>query len=103
MSKIIAALLDDPTAWRYSLRLGAEAEVAPGTIYPLLAKLEKAGWLESRWEEADDESRRRRLYRLTGAGQRCASAAPVECAPKIPRSRSRRFGFGLPQLQGANP
>lgn len=46
-----------------------------GTIYPILARLEAAGWVTSRW---DDESHRRgprrRMYRLTEDGSAAASA-----------------------------
>jgi len=102
--RVVAALLEDPTAWHYSLHLGAEADVAAGTIYPLLAKLERSGRVESRWEEtAADGGRRRRLYRLSGAGQRCASVALADAAAAVSRGRYRRFGFGLPRPQGAHP
>jgi DNA-binding PadR family transcriptional regulator len=40
---------------------------APGTVYPILDRLERLGWVSSAWD--DDELRagpRRRLYRLTG-------------------------------------
>jgi transcriptional regulator len=39
------------------------------TLYPLLYKLEKRGWVEGRWVEKAGE-RRRRFYRLTAAGRR---------------------------------
>lgn len=46
---------------------------AHGTLYKALSRMEKAGLLESRWEDpqhAADEGRPlRRLYRVTGAGQ----------------------------------
>jgi PadR family transcriptional regulator PadR len=38
------------------------------TLYPLLYKLEKRGWLEGRWVEKAGQ-RRRRFYRLTAAGR----------------------------------
>jgi PadR family transcriptional regulator PadR len=47
-----------------------------GTLYPILIRLEDAGWLESRWEEtsASELGRpRRRLYLLTGLGTRAAT------------------------------
>jgi DNA-binding PadR family transcriptional regulator len=47
---------------------------AHGTLYKALGRLEAAGLLESRWEEAElalAEGRpRRRFYRVTGAGER---------------------------------
>ena len=42
-----------------------------GTLYPLLMRLESAGWLSSKWEKAEpsDLGRpRRRLYRVTAKG-----------------------------------
>jgi PadR family transcriptional regulator PadR len=38
------------------------------TLYPLLYRLEKRGWVEGRWVEKAGE-RRRRFYRLTAAGR----------------------------------
>src|SRR3982074_97431 len=39
------------------------------SLYPLLYRLEKRGWLKGRWVEKAGE-RRRRYYRLTRAGRR---------------------------------
>jgi DNA-binding PadR family transcriptional regulator len=51
----------------------AKRLTAHGTLYKALSRMEKAGLLESRWEDpyrAADEGRpRRRLYRVTGAGE----------------------------------
>jgi PadR family transcriptional regulator, regulatory protein PadR len=61
--------------------------LASGTLYPILLRLEVAGWLESRWEEEDPrklERPRRRLYRITGLGVRQARAAfrDISCGLK---------------------
>jgi PadR family transcriptional regulator PadR len=63
-------------------RSGAEIHVATGvssgTLYPLLVRLEEAGWLSSQWEQIDpvQEGRpRRRYYSITGAGQLAARQA----------------------------
>jgi DNA-binding PadR family transcriptional regulator len=51
----------------------AKKLIAHGTLYKALSRMEKAGLLESRWEDpqlAADEGRPlRRLYRITGAGE----------------------------------
>jgi transcriptional regulator len=39
------------------------------SLYPLLIRLERGGWIEGRWVEKAGE-RRRRMYRLTPAGRR---------------------------------
>ena len=49
-----------------------------GTLYPILFRLERAGWLGSRWEEIDPKAEgrpRRRFYRLTEDGKKLAKEA----------------------------
>jgi len=45
-----------------------------GSIYPILGRLEEAGWISGEWESDDARTgARRRLYRLTATG---ATEAP---------------------------
>jgi transcriptional regulator len=39
------------------------------SLYPLLYRLEKRGWIQGTWREAKGE-RRRRFYRITAEGRR---------------------------------
>ena len=39
------------------------------SLYPLLYRLEKRGWIQGRWVEKDGQ-RRRRYYRLTAEGRK---------------------------------
>jgi DNA-binding PadR family transcriptional regulator len=60
---------------------------AHGTLYKALDRLEKAGFVQSRWEDpeaAASEGRpRRRLYQLTGLGERVATESrKVSPAPR---------------------
>jgi PadR family transcriptional regulator PadR len=43
-------------------------DLAEGTVYPSLYRLERQGFVASRWDAP--EGRRRRVYRLTGRGRR---------------------------------
>jgi transcriptional regulator len=43
------------------------------SLYPLLYRLERRGWIEGRWVERAGQ-RRRRYYRLTGAGKKVLAA-----------------------------
>lgn len=43
------------------------------SLYPLLYRLEKRGWIEGRWTERAGE-RRRRLYKITPAGRKVLAA-----------------------------
>jgi PadR family transcriptional regulator len=51
-------------------------ELAEGTVYPALRRLEDTGLVASRWTEVD--GRRRRVYRLTGAGTAALAARREE-------------------------
>jgi DNA-binding PadR family transcriptional regulator len=49
------------------------AQVGSGTVYPVLERLEKRGWVESEWEDPNPlppGQGRRRFYRLTPAGRK---------------------------------
>ena len=56
-------------------------KIGAGSRYPILVRLEGAGWLTSRWEELDPSEAgrpRKRLYRLTVNGQAWARSALQE-------------------------
>jgi PadR family transcriptional regulator, regulatory protein PadR len=64
-------------------------DLAEGTIYPALHRLEKAGLLASDWTDAG--GRLRRTYALTGKG---AAAMAAE------QARWRRFAAGMQAVVG---
>ncbi len=51
------------------LRSGGALRFHVTSLYPLLHRLEKEGWIEGKWVEKA-EQRRRRYYRLTTEGRR---------------------------------
>jgi len=59
-----------------------------GTVYPALRRLERGGFLTSRWEDAkvalDAGRPRRRTYQLTGPGRELVSVARAKLAA-LPR------------------
>lgn len=68
---VLRALLEDPAAERYGLEICEAAGLPSGTIHPILARLERLGWVESRWEDVDPSAAgrpARRYYRLTTDG-----------------------------------
>jgi PadR family transcriptional regulator, regulatory protein PadR len=76
--KVLKFLVENPAEERSGAEMSKCTGTASGTLYPMLARLEGAGWLSSRWEEIvpSKEGRpRRRLYKLTGLGQRNAGRA----------------------------
>ena len=50
-------------------RSGGAVRFYAASLYPLLYRLEKRGWIQGRWVEKSGQ-RRRRYYRLTSEGQK---------------------------------
>ena len=45
-------------------------QVEHGSLYPALHRLERKGWVSSKWESAKDRNREFKYYRLTPAGRK---------------------------------
>jgi transcriptional regulator len=45
-------------------------QVEHGSLYPALHRLERKGWVTSKWETAKDRNREFKFYRLTPAGRK---------------------------------
>ena len=45
-------------------------QVQHGSLYPALHRLERKGWVESKWETAPGGNREFKFYRLTPAGKK---------------------------------
>ncbi|GAA1641194.1 PadR family transcriptional regulator [Catellatospora bangladeshensis] len=68
--RVLAALVDDPAGEHYGMTLMQASGLPSGTLYPILARLKEAGWVEKRWEEIDPAAAgrpARAYYRLTAA------------------------------------
>jgi PadR family transcriptional regulator, regulatory protein PadR len=67
------------------------ALTAHGTLYKALQRLEDAGLLASQWEDPDAAAAqgrpRRRLYQVTGAGERALAAWQAQQGRPPPRPR----------------
>jgi DNA-binding MarR family transcriptional regulator len=92
--KTLQALLEYPTEERYAADIGHRADLGPGTIYPILGRLTRAGWTTERWEDEQSwkdrnkprvkHQSRQHYYQLTPEGRRAAQIAITE------RQESRR-------------
>jgi PadR family transcriptional regulator, regulatory protein PadR len=79
---------DDPP-WGY--RICEEAGLGPGTVYPILERLEESQWIIGTWESNPPPDRpRRRTYEISDFGSRAYSAALA----KVNR-RTGRLRWGL--------
>ncbi|MFF2519516.1 PadR family transcriptional regulator [Streptomyces sp. NPDC058086] len=95
---VLRALLVDPAEELYGLQICSAAELPSGTIHPILARLGSAGWLESRWEDADPSEQgrpRRRYYRLNPDGVERARSALAVASAKRSALRAQQPGFAI--------
>jgi PadR family transcriptional regulator, regulatory protein PadR len=71
-AKVLIAFLEHPTHDQYGFGLMKRTGVKSGSLYPILDRLERAGWAESRKEDIDEKVAgrpQRTLYRMTALGQ----------------------------------
>jgi PadR family transcriptional regulator PadR len=74
--RVLESFLESPTEQLSGAEVHQRCGIASGTLYPILLRLESAGWFVSQWESIDPSSAgrpRRRLYRLTSTGLKRAS------------------------------
>lgn len=70
---ILEALLARPSQWHHGYAISRRTGISSGTLYPVLMRLDKLGWLETQWEDSDVSGRPpRHLYRLTSDGREWA-------------------------------
>src|SRR3954466_10953418 len=69
---ILEEMIKNPTEAMYGLELMNVINLKSGTVYQILARLEQAGWLTSKWEDPAvhelEKRPRRRMYHLTPDG-----------------------------------
>lgn len=86
MLKVLGALLSNPRDELSGAEIARMTKLASGTLYPILLRLEEAGWLSSRWEIGDPHELgrpRRRFYRVTALGAKRAKEAIRELRPLL--------------------
>ena len=75
-------------------RSGGTFDLAEGTVYPALHRLEGLGLLKSKWAPARAGARRRRVYELTRAGRATLASRADQW---------RQFVEGINQVLGDTP
>jgi DNA-binding PadR family transcriptional regulator len=79
---VLAVFLSEPDTQRYGLELMRATGYPSGTLYPVLTRLQDAGWVVTEWEDAEIARATgrppRRYYRLTPDGAVAARRAVTE-------------------------
>lgn len=79
--QVLSAIVSSKDREMSGAAVGKSTGLASGTLYPILFRLERAGWLKSRWERGDPSELgrpRRRLYCVTAKGAAFAREAAVD-------------------------
>ena len=81
VAKVLSSFLSDVAEDRYGLDLMKITSLPSGTLYPILQRLQEAGWVTAEWEDIDPVKQgrpARRYYRLTPHGAQDARVALAE-------------------------
>lgn len=68
---VLDALAANPDTELYGLEIFERTGLLPGTTYPILLRLQWAGWVHARWDSeqtGDNTMPRRRYYQVTSRG-----------------------------------
>ena len=103
---VLGEMLNEPAKPWYGLELCTETGLPSGTIYPIMARLEAIGWVESDWEDPEAhiaEGRpRRRYYQLTREGAECAADA-LQAIRRARKNAARTWRVPAPGTFGVGP
>ncbi|GAA0716767.1 helix-turn-helix transcriptional regulator [Dactylosporangium roseum] len=91
VARVLRALLDDPGRQHYGYALMRASGLKSGALYPILARLEAAEWIEGHREvieEAEAGRPARRYYTLTTDGAVHARRALAELHQAIGYTRA---------------
>lgn len=84
LERVLRVLIADPAAPHYGYDLMRAARLPSGTLYPMLARLQQQGLVESEWEPQHHGAGGRpprKYYRLTGEGARVARLELAKARP----------------------
>lgn len=81
---VLSVLLRREPDWHYGYDLLKQTGLKSGTLYPILARLQRGGWLEQRWEKSLGAGRPpRHLYRLSRRGKAAARTMSPGLKPGV--------------------
>jgi PadR family transcriptional regulator, regulatory protein PadR len=80
----------------WGFKICEQTGLGPGTVYPILDRLESGSWISGAWETGQPADRpRRRLYEMTSTG-RAELAAALAAKRRVPTAWGRLAQPGSP-------
>jgi DNA-binding PadR family transcriptional regulator len=101
LERVLRVLVADPTLPHYGYDLMQAARLPSGTLYPMLARLQQEGLVDSQWEDPRPDAGGRpprKYYQLTAEGARVArlELARAPAARGMTRHVAARPAHGIP-------
>jgi PadR family transcriptional regulator PadR len=91
--RVLERFIEHPAAWRYGYELSRQTGLKSGTLYPILMRLAKFSFLETKWVTTEDGVPPRHTYRLTAKGGELVRSLPG-AASAAARVRRPAFSEG---------
>src|SRR5574341_1851702 len=85
-ARVVKVFLEEPDRRRYGFELMQLTGLKSGSLYPILARLESAGWIKGTKEGIDPKQAGRpprRYYVLTGEGAKAARLELAELSEQL--------------------
>ncbi len=91
---VLESLLSATKVW--GLQIVKDTAKKPGTVYPILERLEAAGWVKGEWETTEErKGPRRRYYRLVSEARPLAQEyVRAQQSKNAPAQRPSQTGKG---------
>ena len=99
LERVLRVMLTDPSTPQYGYDLMKAAKLPSGTLYPMLARLQQDGLVDSEWEAQRENAGGRpprKYYRLTAEGLRVARLELAQAASSAPARRGAGHGTTRP-------
>lgn len=92
---ILGTFLRSPTTPRYGYELLRDSGIKSGSLYPILGRFEKLGWIRGSVESSPGGRPPRRVYEMTVEGVEPAQAALDRFFAEKQVPQSERISWGL--------
>ncbi len=99
VASVLREFLEDPSERQYGFELMERCKISSGSLYPILIRLERAGWIVGQHEEIDPSKEgrpARKYYKLTPEGAVSASRELEKLSARLrPPTRHAIYRRGL--------
>jgi DNA-binding PadR family transcriptional regulator len=96
VARVLRVFTEDAGTPHFGMELMKSLPMSSGTLYPILARLAKAGWIEADNEDIDPKVAgrpARRYYTMTGAQAQAARLELARFSAEISPAVSRPLGW----------